>query len=150
MAIIKMIERSKNIIIGALSLLKGLVITLKNCFMPATTLQYPDQKQPMSEQFRGLVDLRPEKCIICYQCVKTCPTACLAITHKQEDKKKALETFKYNMELCCFCGLCQQVCPTNAIYMNKLYEIAVYNRDKLRINLLDKEKYIEWADTTIK
>lgn len=140
----------KDLITGALSLMKGLVITLKNCFMPAITLQYPTQKQPMNERFRGLVDLRPEKCIICYQCVKICPTACLAITHKEADKKKALETFKYNMELCCFCGLCQQVCPTSAVYMNKIYEISVYDRNKLYIDLLNPEKYCEWINTIVK
>ncbi|MDP3789567.1 MAG: NADH-quinone oxidoreductase subunit I [Candidatus Omnitrophota bacterium] len=150
MDIVKMMKLSKDLIVGAWSLIKGLIITLKNCFMPAITLQYPTQKQPMSDRFRGLVDLRPEKCITCYQCVKICPTACLAITHKEADKKKSLETFKYNMELCCFCGLCQQVCPTSAVYMNKIYEISVYDRNKLDINLLNPEKYIEWTNTNIK
>lgn len=140
----------KDLVTGALSLIKGLVITLKNCFMPAITLQYPTQKQPMNERFRGLVDLRQNKCIICYQCVKICPTVCLAITHKEADKKKVLETFKYNMELCCFCGLCQQVCPTSAVYMNKIYEISVYDRNKLYVDLLNPEKYSEWINTIVK
>ena len=150
MVIIKMIKLSKDLIIGAWSLIKGLVITLKNCFIPAITLQYPAQKQPMTGRFRGLVDLHPEKCIICYQCVKICPVACLAIAHKQENNKKVISEFKYNMELCCFCGMCQQVCPTSAIYMNKIYEISVYDRDKTHINLLNPGKYIEWLNTGIK
>jgi NADH-quinone oxidoreductase subunit I len=104
----------------------------------------------MSERFRGLVGLHPEKCIVCYQCMKMCPTACLAITHKQEDKKKTLETFKYNMELCCFCGMCAQVCPTGAIVMTDIYEISVYDRKKLDINLLDAKKYDEWTHTSVK
>ncbi|MDO8526008.1 MAG: NADH-quinone oxidoreductase subunit I [Candidatus Omnitrophota bacterium] len=145
-----MIKFSKDIAIGALSLVKGLFITIKYFFGPATTVQYPTQKLPMTERFRGLVDLRREKCITCYQCVKICPTACLAITHSQADKKKPLETFKYNMELCCFCGLCQQVCPTSAIYMNKIYEISVYDRKKLHINLLNPERYGEWINPTVK
>lgn len=150
MVIIKMINFLKNIIGGIWSLIKGLAITLKYHLKPAITLQYPTQKQAMSECFRGLVDLRREKCITCYQCVKICPTACLAITHKEADKKKSLETFKYNMELCCFCGLCQQVCPTSAVYMNKIYEIGVYDRNKLYIDLLDPEKYSEWINPTVK
>lgn len=145
-----MIKFLKDGIIGALSLAKGLFITLKYCLKPAVTLQYPTKKQPMVEKYRGLVDLIPGKCIKCYQCVKICPTACLAITHKESDKKKILETFKYNMELCCFCGLCQQVCPTNAIIMNKIYEISVYDRKKLNIDLLNPEKYGEWINPTVK
>ncbi len=145
-----MMKLLKDIAAGPLSLVKGLSITLKYCLRPAVTLQYPTQKQPMTERFRGLVDLRPDKCIVCQQCVKICPTACLSLSRKEINNKKTIETFRYNMELCCFCGFCQQVCPTSAVYMNKLYEIAVYDRNKLHIDLLDPEKYIEWTDTTIK
>ena len=146
-----MIKCAKNFAAGTLSLIKGLLVTLKYCFKPAVTVQYPKQKLPMTERYRGFVNLRPEKCIVCLQCTKICPTACLAITSKQqEDKKKALETFRYNMELCCFCGLCAQVCPTTAIIMSDIYEISVYDRKKLDINLLDPKKYDEWTAATIK
>lgn len=145
-----MIKHSKSFVVGAWSLIRGLAVTIKYFFRPAVTLQYPTEKQTMSESFRGLVGLYREKCIVCYQCVKMCPTACLAITHKQEEKKKTLETFKYSMELCCFCGLCEQVCPTSAIIMTKIYEISVYDRKKLDINLLDEKKYDEWTHTNNK
>ena len=141
----------KRLFFGPINLIKGLIVTFKNLASRAITLQYPSEKQPMTARFRGLVDLRPEKCIMCYQCVKICPTQCLAISHEESaEKKKSLVTFKYNMELCCFCGLCEQVCPTAAIYMDKIYEIAAYNREELHINLLDNDKYAEWANPTVK
>lgn len=146
-----MIKCFKDLIVGFISLIKGLIVTLKNLLSHAITLQYPTQKQPMTEKFRGLVDLYPEKCIVCYQCVKICPTGCLTITHTENpEKKKSLSNFKYNMELCCFCGLCEQVCPTSAIYMGKIYEIATYGHEKLYIDLLNPEKYVEWANPTVK
>lgn len=146
-----MIECLKDLIVGFISLLKGLVVTLKNLLSHAITLQYPTQKMPMTERFRGLADLHVERCIKCYQCVKICPTGCLSITHREtEDKKKELVTFKYNMELCCFCGLCEQVCPTDAIYMSKIYEIATYDHEKLYIDLLNPEKYVEWLNPNVK
>lgn len=146
-----MIKYFLTIITGSLSLAKGLLVTLKNLFSKAVTLQYPTQKQPMTERFRGLVDLRAEKCIKCYQCVKICPAGCLAIEHSETaEKKKELKKFDYNMELCCFCGLCEQVCPTDAVYMNKIYEIAVYSRKKLQIDLLKPGKYDEWANPNVK
>jgi NADH-quinone oxidoreductase subunit I len=142
-----MIKYFVNIIVGSFSLIQGLMVTLKNTFRPAVTIQYPTQKLPMAGRFRGLVDLRAEKCIKCYQCVKVCPTGCLSITHKETpEKKKELVTFKYNMELCCFCGFCDQICPTQAVYMGKIYEIAVYDREKLKIDLLDNKKYAEWEN----
>lgn len=146
-----MIRYFINIIVGFLSLIKGLLVTLKNALRRAVTIQYPTQKLPMTERFRGLVDLRPEKCIMCYQCIKICPTGCLAITHKESpEKKKELTAFKYNMELCCFCGFCDQACPTQAIYMDKIYEIAAYDHEKLHIDLLNSEKYREWLNPTVK
>ncbi len=136
---------------GITEMIKALFVTLKNIFVKPVTLQYPTQKMPMSERFRGLVDLRTEKCIKCNQCVKICPTSCLDLSVKEgADKKKDFGHFKYNMELCCFCGLCEQVCPTQAICMNKIYEIAVYGHDKLHIDLLGTGKYDEWAHPTVK
>lgn len=138
----------KRLIFGPLDLIKGLVVTFRNLVSPAITLQYPTQKQPMKEKFRGLVDLSAEKCICCYQCMKICPTNCLSITHEDlPQNKKRPETFKYKMEICCFCGLCSQACPTSAIYMNKIYEIATSERKKLEINLLDPDKYRDWIDS---
>lgn len=128
------------------SILKGLRVTLKNLFRRAVTLQYPSQKDQMKERYRGLVDLRKDKCIVCLQCMKICPTACLKITHEQQENKKVLTSFDYNMELCCFCGLCEQVCPTLAVYLNKIYEIAVFSRQKLYINLLNPDKYNDWLN----
>lgn len=141
----------KNIITGSISLIRGLSVTFKNIFIPRITLQYPKQKQPMADLYRGLVDFRAEKCISCLQCAKICPTACLSLTSKlTDDKKKVVESFKYRMELCCFCGLCEQVCPVSALYLNKIYEVAVYSRDDLKINLLDPEKYAKFNSTVLK
>lgn len=146
-----MIKLIKDLFVGSLSLIKGLIVTLKNNFEPATTVQYPTQKLAMNERFRGLVDLTPEKCIVCQQCVKICPTACLALTSKlTPEKKKALETFTYNIELCCFCGLCQQTCPTSAVFMNKIYEVTTYDRKQLTIDLLNPDKYVAWTSNAPK
>lgn len=146
-----MIKYFKNIASGAISLIKGLVITFKNMFCPKITLQYPRERQPMAERFRGLVDLRVEKCIACSQCVRICPTGCLSLASKlSEEKKKTLESFKYNIELCCFCGLCEQVCPVSALYLNKIYEVTSYNHQDLYIDLLNSLKYVKFVNPAVK
>ena len=97
----------KKFAIGALSIFKGFNVTLKNMFKKPVTLNYPNKKQPMKERFRGMVDLYPEDCVICYQCIRICPTAALDLAHLvKEDKKKEITKFTFNAELCCFCGLC--------------------------------------------
>lgn len=133
-----------NIVRGFISILKGLAVTGRNMFRGALTLPYPAQRPVMTERFRGLVDLYPEKCIACSQCVRICPTAALDLVAavNAETKKRVLSAFTYNGELCCFCGLCQEVCPTSAIYLNQCYEAAYYDhKDFVRINLLNGGKY---------
>ncbi len=139
-----MIKYLKAFFAGILSLYKGMAVTLRSIFAPAVTLQYPTQKQPMKTRFRGMVDLIPPDCVICYQCIKICPTAALDLAHQQlpaPEKKKEITKFTFDAELCCFCGLCEEICPTDAIYLNKMYEVATYTHGELKIDLMDANKY---------
>ena len=133
-----------RIFMGCYSILKGFKVTFMNCFKKPVTLHYPIVKKPMSSRFRGMVDLDPPKCVICYQCIKICPTAALDLDHKvlEDNKTKNITKFVFNAELCCFCGLCEEICPTDAIYLNKMYEVAYFDhKDVLNIDLMDKDKY---------
>ena len=54
-------------------LLQGLALTGKYLFKPKITVQYPEEKTPMSPRFRGLHALRrypngEERCIACKLC----------------------------------------------------------------------------------
>ena len=142
-----MFQRIKFIFLSFLSILIGMKVTLKNLFAPTVTLQYPKEKKPMTKNFRGMVDLVPQDCVVCYQCIKICPVAALDLAHNQTttpDNKKKLEItkFTFNGELCCFCGLCEEICPTDAIYLNKMYEVSAFSHDEINnINLMDELKY---------
>ncbi len=142
----KFFRHIKVIFLGFLSLLIGMKVTIRNFFAPSVTLDYPSKKQPMTANFRGMVDLKPEACVICYQCIKICPTAALYLSHKQtvvqEKKKNEITKFTFNAELCCFCGLCDEICPTDAIFMNKMYEVSAFEHEQLvSIDLMDVSKY---------
>ncbi len=150
-----MFRKIKIFYLSAKSLLIGMKVTMINLFKPAVTLQYPSEKQPMKANFRGMVDLIPKDCVICYQCIRICPTAALILGHKNivvqekkpdatvvDKKAKEITRFTFNAELCCYCGLCEEICPTDAIYLNKMYEVSVYKHDDiLNINLMDPQKY---------
>jgi NADH-quinone oxidoreductase subunit I len=142
----KIFQQLKYLYLSFISLLIGMKVTIKNFFAPAITLNYPVKKKKMSANFRGMVDLKPEACVICYQCIKICPVAALDLTHKQvvvETKKKnEITKFTYNAELCCFCGLCDEICPTDAIFMNKMYEVSVFDHKQvLNVDLMNADKY---------
>ncbi len=129
---------------GITSVLKGFKVTFFNSFKKSVTLNYPVDKKPMSSRFRGMVDLKPPDCVICYQCIKICPTAALELDHKvlEDSKTKTITKFTFNAELCCFCGLCEEICPTDAIYLNKMYEVSYFDhKDVNNINLMSDQKY---------
>jgi len=148
-----MFKKINDIVTGFISILKGLGVTGQNMFRKPVTIQYPFEKPAMTDRFRGLVDLYPEKCIACFQCVRICPTAALqleAATHP-ETKKKFPGAFFYNGELCCFCGLCQDVCPTSAMYMGKCYEVSYYQHaDLTKVDLLKTDKYVHLVPSKMK
>ncbi len=150
-------RKVKVLYLGCISLLIGMKVTIKNYFAPAVTLNYPFKKKAMTANYRGMVDLKPDACVICYQCIKICPSAAIDLAHRQmmvQDKKKNVITkFTYNAELCCFCGLCDEICPTDAIFMNKLYEVSAFSHGPiLNIDLMGLDKYAHlvpdynWAD----
>ena len=129
---------------GAYSIFKGFKVTFYNYFKKSVTLNYPIDKRTMTDRFRGMVDLKPPDCVICYQCIKICPTAALDLGHKvlEDNKTKNITKFTFNAELCCFCGLCEEICPTDAIFLNKMYEVSYFDhKDLLSIDLMSDQKY---------
>ncbi len=112
---------------------KGLGFILKQLKEKKITSQYPDEPVIMPDRFRGIQHFIPEKCIVCNQCAKICPTGCITLTGKPnpdpEKKGKVIDTYDINFELCILCDLCTEVCPTDAIVMTNNFELATYTRD---------------------
>ncbi|MFQ5861666.1 MAG: NuoI/complex I 23 kDa subunit family protein [Candidatus Brocadiales bacterium] len=111
----------------------------------AVTIQYPEQKIPMSKTWRGRhrLNTRPDgstRCVACMLCETVCPVQCIHIVAEEhEDPKieKYPESFEIDINRCCWCGMCEEACPVDAIYMDtgKLPE-AGYSREDLKY---DKE-----------
>ncbi len=116
-------------------MLKGLGVTLKTMGTKKVTLKYPDVPIEMPDRFRGIQYFEPDKCIVCNQCARICPTDCITLTGKAnpdpEKKGKVIDTFDINFEICILCDLCTEVCPTEAIVMTNNFELAAYSRDDL-------------------
>lgn len=120
--------------------LKGFKVTFKQLAHKKITLQYPDVMPDFGERFRGVHKFSPEKCIVCNQCARVCPTSCISLSgSKREDKKLHIDTYDINFEICILCDLCTEVCPTEAIQMTDKFELATYNR-------VDLYKNIYWLD----
>lgn len=109
-------------------LFKGLSLTGKYLFKPKITIQYPEEKTPMSPRFRGLHALRrypngEERCIACKLCEAVCPAMAITIESDQRDDGTR-RTTRYDIDLtkCIFCGFCEEACPVDAIVETHIHE----------------------------
>jgi len=109
-------------------LLKGMMLTGRNLFARKITIQYPEEKTPLSPRFRGLHALRrypngEERCIACKLCEAVCPA--LAITIESEQRADGTRrTTRYDIDLtkCIFCGFCEESCPVDSIVETDIFE----------------------------
>jgi NADH-quinone oxidoreductase subunit I len=109
-------------------LFQGLALTGKYLFKPKITVQYPEEKTPMSPRFRGLHALRryendEERCIACKLCEAVCPAMAITIESDQRDDGSR-RTTRYDIDLtkCIFCGFCEEACPVDAIVETHIHE----------------------------
>jgi NADH-quinone oxidoreductase subunit I len=130
-------------------LLKGLLLTLRYFFKPKVTLNYPNQKGPLSPRFRGEHALRrypngEERCIACKLCEAICPAQAITIeAEPKPDGSRRTTRYDIDMTKCIYCGLCQEACPVDAIVEGPNFEYATETREEL---LYDKEKLLRNGD----
>ncbi|MBI5450079.1 MAG: NADH-quinone oxidoreductase subunit NuoI [Gammaproteobacteria bacterium] len=132
-----------------LELFKGLQLTGKYLFAKKITVQYPEEKTPMSNRFRGRHALRrydngEERCIACKLCEAVCPA--LAITIEAEPRADgSRRTTRYDIDLfkCVYCGLCEEACPVDAIVETRMFEYHFENRGE---QIMTKEMLLKFGD----
>ena len=130
-------------------LLKGMNLTGRYLFKHKVTIQYPEEKTPMSPRFRGLHALRryengEERCIACKLCEAVCPA--LAITIDSEEREDGTRrTTRYDIDLfkCIYCGFCEEACPVDSIVETHIFEYHFENRGD---QIMTKEKLLEIGD----
>jgi NADH-quinone oxidoreductase subunit I len=132
-----------------IELFKGLALTGRYLFRKKITVQYPEEKTPMSPRFRGLHALRrypngEERCIACKLCEAVCPA--LAITIESEQRADGTRrTKRYDIDLtkCIFCGFCEESCPVDSIVETHIFEYHGEQRGDL---YMTKEKLLAVGD----
>ncbi|MFW2371741.1 MAG: NADH-quinone oxidoreductase subunit NuoI [Gammaproteobacteria bacterium] len=132
-----------------LELLKGLMVTGRYLFSRKLTIQYPEEKTPLSPRFRGLHALRryangEERCIACKLCEAVCPA--LAITIDSEQRADGTRrTTRYDIDLfkCIYCGFCEEACPVDSIVETDIFE---YHFEKRGEQIMTKDKLLAIGD----
>ena len=106
----------------------GMAVTWRYLWGPKITIQYPEEKTPQGNRFRGLHALRrypngEERCIACKLCEAACPAMAITIEAAERDDGSR-RTTRYDIDLtkCIFCGYCEESCPVDAIVQTRTFE----------------------------
>lgn len=111
-----------------LEMLRGMALTGKYLFARKITVQYPEEKTPMSPRFRGLHALRrypngEERCIACKLCEAVCPAMAITIeSDVREDGTRRTTRYDIDLTKCIFCGFCEESCPVDSIVETHIHE----------------------------
>ena len=118
-------------------LLQGLAVTGRYLFARKITIQYPEEKTPLSPRFRGIHAQRrypngEERCIACKLCEAVCPALAITIESEQrEDNTRRTTRYDIDMAKCIYCGFCEEACPVDAIVETHVFEYHAETRQEL-------------------
>ena len=130
--------------------LDATVLSMRYFFAPKATINYPNEKGPVSPRFRGEHALRrypsgEERCIACKLCEAVCPALAITIEAGPRRNDGTRRTTRYDIDMvkCIYCGFCQEACPVDAIVLGPNFEFATETREEL---LFDKQKLLDNGD----
>ena len=130
-------------------LIKGLMVTGRYLFSRKLTIQYPEEKTPMSPRFRGLHAQRryangEERCIACKLCEAVCPALAITIdVAEREDGSRRTTRYDIDLFKCIYCGFCEEACPVDAIVETHIFE---YHFEEKGAQIMTKDKLLAIGD----
>ena len=133
-----------------IEMLQGMWLTWRYMFKPKYTMQYPMEKIPKSNRFRGLHALRrypngEERCIACKLCEAVCPALAITIDSAPRASDGQRRTTRYDIDLfkCIFCGFCEESCPVDSIVKTDIHE---YHFEQRGQNVVTKAQLLAIGD----
>jgi NADH-quinone oxidoreductase subunit I len=146
-----MIKKTKQFLssLMLIELLKGMLLTGRYFFARKITVQYPEERTPQSNRFRGLHALRryangEERCIACKLCEAVCPAMAITIeSEEREDKTRRTTRYDIDLTKCIFCGFCEESCPVDSIVETRIFDYHGESRGDL---LYTKEMLLAVGD----
>ena len=126
-----------NLLAGAFSQLRSMLMIFSRAFRKRDTLLYPEVPVNPPPRYRGRIVLTrdpdgQERCVACNLCAVACPVGCIALQKAETpDGRWYPEFFRINFSRCIFCGMCEEACQTTAIQLTPDFEMAEFVRQNL-------------------
>lgn len=130
-------------------LLLGLKLTGRYLFKRKITVQFPEEKTPASNRFRGLHALRrypngEERCIACKLCEAVCPALAITIdSEPRDDGSRRTTGYEIDLFKCIYCGFCEESCPVDSIVETDIMHYHFENRGE---NIMSKPMLLAVGD----
>lgn len=129
-------EWVQNVWDGLFTTLAGMRITGRYLLRKPITIQYPDERMPIPDRYRGIHYLEQEKCINCLACARACPIDCIEMDAIRHGKELEWVSFSVDYQKCMFCELCVYPCPKDCIHMGTEFAFVTEDRSELKHDLL--------------
>jgi NADH-quinone oxidoreductase chain I len=108
-------------------MLESLAKVASNALKKPATLEFPEQREAIADNYRGIHKLDMSTCIECSACAHICPNQTIRMVEVDTAKGKGVMP-EINLERCLFCALCEEVCPTKCLVLTKDYDFERYDR----------------------
>ncbi len=116
-------------------IIKAIAKSMREMTKKPFTLKYPEEREMVADNYRGVHKLDIETCIGCGACARICPNQTITMLEPSSKIGKKLPSI--NLERCLFCGLCEEVCPTKCLILTKNYDFE--RMDKREFVLLPSD-----------
>ncbi len=137
----------KNVVDTVRTTLAGMKITGKYLLQKPITVQYPDERLPIPNRYRGIHYLEQEKCIDCLACARACPIDCIEMDAIRHGKELEWVSFTLDYQKCMFCELCVYPCPKDCIHMGTEFAFTTFDRSEFVHDLLSYKGMAREAKT---
>ncbi len=126
----------KNVVDTLKTTFVGMRITGRYLLQKPITVQYPDERMPIPNRYRGIHYLEQDKCIECLACARACPIDCIEMDAIRHGKELEWISFTLDYQKCMFCELCVYPCPKDCIHMGTEFAFVSFDRSEFKHDLL--------------
>ncbi|MGC8649026.1 MAG: 4Fe-4S binding protein [Candidatus Micrarchaeia archaeon] len=113
-------------------IVEPIVEVAKSTLKKRTTIEFPEHREILTDNYRGIHKLDMNTCINCGACARICPNQTITMVESDEDtafKPKGTKLFpQIDLERCLFCALCEEVCPTKCLILTKKTDLEAYDK----------------------